>query len=93
MPALQRAQSVIGRAARADLGDAPSVEAALPALAQAADALAEAPPGDRGARLGALLWAVAAYARAEDLDAESALREQTARFIDGAASNAANGNE
>lgn len=93
LPALQRAQSVIGRAARADLGDAPSVDAALPALTEAADALAEAPPGDRGARLGALLWAAAAYARAEDLDAESALREQTARFIDGAASKAANGNE
>ena len=92
LPALQRAQSVIGRAARADLGDAPSVDAALPALAEAAAALADAPRGDRGERLGALLWAVAAYARAEDVDAESALREQTARFIDDAASKAANGN-
>lgn len=92
LPALQRAQSVIGRAARAGLGDAPSVDAALPALADAAEELAHAPSGDRGERLGAVLWAAAAYARAEDLDAESALREQTARFIDEAASKAANGN-
>lgn len=92
LPALQRAQSVIGRAARAGLGDAPPRDAALPALAEAVEALADAPAAGRGERLGALLWAAAAYARAEDLDAESALREQGARFIDEATSNASPGN-
>ena len=92
LPALQRAQSLIGRAARAGLADAPTSDAALPALSDAVEALVDAPAAGRGERLGALLWAAAAYARAEDLDAESALREQAARFIDEATSNASRGN-
>jgi len=81
LPALQRAQSVLGRAARAGLGETPSTGAALPALATAIEALAGAGAAERDERLGALLWAAAAWARAEDVDAESALRERTARFI------------
>ena len=81
LPALQRAQSVQGRAARAGLGAAPDgEEAALAAVSEAASALGGAPEGERGERLGALLWAAAAWARAAGLDAESALRERTARF-------------
>ena len=88
LPALQRAQSVLGRATRAGLGEAPSAGAALPALAAAIEALAGAPAGERDERLGALLWAAAAYARAEDVDAEGALRERTTRFIAEATSGA-----
>ena len=85
LPALQRAQSVQGRASRAGLADAPSAGEALSALSGAVDGLVGAPEAERASRLGALLWAAAAYARAEDVDAESALREETARFIDQAA--------
>ena len=81
LPALQRAQSVLGRAARAGLGDAPTADAALDALAEAVEALAGAPEGERGERLGALLWAAAVHARAADVDAEAALRRRTARFV------------
>ena len=88
LPALQRAQSVLGRATRAGLGEAPSAGDALPALAAAIEALAGAPAGERDERLGALLWAAAAYARAEDVDAEGALRERTTRFIAEATSGA-----
>ena len=93
LPALQRAQSVLGRAARAGLGDTPSTDTATPALAAAVEALAGAPHAERDERLGALLWAVAAWARAEDVDAESALRERTTRFIAEVTSVAANGGE
>ena len=85
LPALQRAQSVQGRASRAGLADAPSAGEALSALSGAVDGLVGAPEAERASRLGALLWAAAAYARAGDVDAESALREETARFIDQAA--------
>ena len=88
LPALQRAQSVLGRAARAGLSEAPSMGTALPLLATALDALAEADGAERDERLGALLWAAAAWARAEDVDAESALRERTTRFIAEATSEA-----
>ena len=91
LPALQRAQSVLGRAARAGLGETPTAEHALPELAAAVQALEGASGDERDERLGALLWAAAAYARAEDVDAESALRERTARFIAGATSDAAGG--
>ena len=93
LPALQRAQSVLGRAARAGLGDTPSTDTTVPALAAAVEALAGAPPTERDERLGALLWAVAAWARAEDVDAESALRERTTRFIAEVTSVAANGGD
>lgn len=93
LPALQRAQSVLGRAARAGLGEAPSAGAALPALAAAIEALVDAPAAERDERLGALLWAAAAYARAEDVDAESALRERTTRFIAEATADAADGGD
>ena len=82
LPALQRAQSVQGRAARAGLGGAPDgAEAALAAVAEAASALGAAAEDERDERLGALLWAAAAFARAAGLDAESVLRERTARFV------------
>ena len=93
LPALQRAQSVLGRAARAGLGEAPSADAALPELAVAVEALVVAPAAERDERLGALLWAAAAYARAGDVDAESALRERTTRFIAEATSDAADGGD
>lgn len=93
LPALQRAQSVLGRAARAGLREAPTAERTLPALAAAARALEGAAGDERDERMGALLWAAAAYARAEDVDAESALREHTGRFIAGATSDAAGGGE
>ncbi len=93
LPALQRAQSVLGRAARAGLGEAPSAGSGLAALAAALEALAEADTAERGERLGALLWAAAAWARAEDVDAESALRERTARFIAEATVEASRGEE
>lgn len=91
LPALQRAQSVLGRAARAGLGETPTAERTVAALAAAAQALEGAAGDERDERLGALLWAAAAYARAEDVDAEGALREHTARFIAGATSDAAGG--
>ena len=93
LPALQRAQSVLGRAARAGLGDTPSTDTTVPTLNAAIEALAGAPRAERDERLGALLWAVAAWARAEDVDAESALRERTTRFIAEVTSVAANGGE
>ena len=79
---------MLGRAARAGLGEAPSTGTALPLLVTALDALAEADGAERDERLGALLWATAAWARAEDVDAESALRERTTRFIAEATSEA-----
>ena len=91
LPALQRAQSVLGRAARAGLGETSTAEDALPELAAAVQALEGASGDERDERLGALLWAAAAYARAEDVDAESALRERTAWFIARATSDAAGG--
>ena len=68
-PALQRARNVLSRAVRAGLGDAPA--AAAPAV-EAALAAGE---------VGALLLAAVRLADAHDIDAEEALREQTARFV------------
>jgi tetrapyrrole methylase family protein/MazG family protein len=82
LPALQRAQSLQGRAERAGLAEARPEGAALPALLDAARALEGALAAERGAGLGALLWAAAGYAHAEDLDAESVLREASARFVE-----------
>ena len=87
LPALQRAQSLIGRAERTRIAppDAPPLEA----LSRALDALrAHEDGGERDARgevLGRLLWAAARYARAHDLDAEAALRERANAFIDAVA--------
>ena len=84
LPALQRAQTLAGRAARAGLG--PPEPAPLDALDAALRALREADPsgGRRAGRLGALLWAAVRYARAHGIDAESALRERTQRFAEAA---------
>ena len=68
-PALQRARNVLSRAVRAGLGDAPG--AAGPAVQAALAA------GD----VGALLLAAVRLADGRDIDAEEALREQTARFV------------
>ncbi|MYI82556.1 MAG: MazG family protein [Chloroflexi bacterium] len=73
LPALQRAQSLIGRAERS--GIAPVDTAPLRARDEG--------DGSGGEELlGALLWAVARYARAHDIDAESALRERAGRYIE-----------
>ena len=82
LPALQRAQSVQGRAARAGIGEAGSGRAAIEDLATALSHLAATTDAGRSERLGALLWAAVAYARGEDLDAESALRAASARFVE-----------
>ena len=82
LPALQRAQSVQGRAARAGLDEPASHSAPLEDLATALRDLAATTDAERSDRLGALLWAAVAYARAEDLDAESALREASARCVE-----------
>ena len=81
LPALQRAQSLQGRAARAGIGEPASGRTPGEDLESALAGLAAATEGERGERLGALLWAAAAYARREDLDAESALRAASARFV------------
>ena len=78
LPALQRAQSLIGRAERS--GIAPPAAPPLEALAAALESL-RAGEGDAGESLAELLWSAARYARAHDLDAESALRQRAAAFI------------
>ena len=79
LPALQRAQTLIGRVERA--APAPQQPAPLEALAEALQALGDAPSGEQ---LGALLWAAVRYARTHDLDAESVLRERANRFVEAA---------
>jgi MazG family protein len=80
LPALQRAQSLQGRAER--VGATPEeMVTPLAALAEALRDLGGATNEDSGVRLGALLWAAVSYARAEGIDAESTLREHAARFI------------
>lgn len=83
LPALQRAQSLIGRAERS--GIAPADASPLEALGAAVEALRAQDGANTDTReeaLGALLWAVARYARAHDIDAESALRERAGRYIE-----------
>ena len=82
LPALQRAQTVLGRAQRAGLVEAEAEPLAF--LDATLRVLEAAPESERGEALGALLWAAVRYARAEDLDAESALRERIGAFIDAA---------
>ena len=91
LPALQRAQSLIGRAERSGIAppDAPPLEvlgAALEGL-RAQEGDEDAP--ERDELLGALLWAAARYARAHDLDAEGVLRERANAFIDAVADSGA----
>ena len=86
LPALQRAQSLIGRAERS--GIAPADAPPLEALGDAVEALRAHDGGDGSEGdelLGTLLWAVARYARAHELDAEAALRERANAFIDSVA--------
>lgn len=66
LPALQRAQSLLGRAERAGL----DTESA------AAGAASES----ESTQLAAMLWEAVRFARAHDLDAESVLRDETRRF-------------
>ena len=87
LPALQRAQSLIGRAERSGIApaDAPPLDAlgdALEALRAHDGADGATGAGGREEALGALLWAVARYARAHDVDAESALRERAGHYIE-----------
>ena len=83
LPALQRAQSLIGRAERSGIApaDAPPLDA-LGAAVEALRAQDGANADTREEALGALLWAVTRYARAHDIDAESALRERAGRYIE-----------
>ncbi len=94
LPALQRAQSLIGRAERSGIapGDAPPLEAlgdTVEALRAQDGTDGATAAGAREEALGTLLWAVARYARAHDLDAESALRERAERYIEAVAAAAA----
>ena len=82
LPALQRAQTLLGRAERAGLAE-PEAEP-LAFLDATLRVLEAAPESERGEALAALLWAAVRYARAEDLDAESALRERIDAFVDAA---------
>ena len=91
LPALQRAQALIGRAERSRI--APADAPPLKVLGDALEAL-RAHEGDPGAGdgdelLGALLWAAVRYARAHDLDAEGVLRERANAFIDSVAASVA----
>jgi MazG family protein len=96
LPALARAQKLLGRAGRAGEGQTPAdparaAHAARGALEQAAARLAgPADPGAAAATIGstgrveavgALLLAVVALAAAGGVDAESALREACDRFV------------
>ncbi len=76
MPALAQAQSVHSRAAKAGLADA------APSLAPVAHMLGKLEHGERitGDELGAALFALAAAARANDVDAEESLRLEIRRF-------------
>ncbi len=93
LPALQRAQSLIGRAERSRIAppDAPPLEALDAALEELRAHEGATGDGEHGEALGALLWAVARYARAHDLDAEAALRERANEFIDAVAESAPEG--
>ena len=76
MPALAQAQSVHSRAAKAGLAGA------APSLAPVAHMLQKLERGERirGDELGAALFALAAAARANELDAEESLRLEIRRF-------------
>ena len=90
LPALQRAQSLVGRAERTRVAppDAPPLEALVDALERLRSSEGAPAARERGELLGALLWAAARYARANDLDAEAALREHANAFIDSVAGSA-----
>ncbi len=87
LPALARAQAVQERASRlagagaADAGDAEALARAT--LAGGAPPPMPAAEAARAAHVGALLWSTVALARAWGVDAESALRETTARAARG----------
>ena len=91
LPALQRAQSLIGRAERSGIAppDAPPLEALGGALEGLRAQEGDGDARDRDELLGALLWAAARYARAHDLDAEGVLRERANAFIDAVADSGA----
>ncbi len=91
LPALQRAQSLIGRAERSAIAppDAPPLEALGGALEGLRAQEGDGDARDRDELLGALLWAAARYARAHDLDAEGVLRERANAFIDAVADSGA----
>ena len=77
LPALRRAQSLLGRAAR----QPGTAEAPPPASMPVAAALATATEQADSATFGDLLWSIAAWARDLDIDAEDALREASLRFV------------
>lgn len=77
LPALAQAQSLQSRAAKAGLGPA---SVSTVALERAVRDLAVCTDATAGERLGELLFAIAAYARQRDLDAEESLRLALRRF-------------
>lgn len=77
LPALAQAQSLQSRATKAGLGPAPVTPDALARAIRDLTASTDAATADR---LGDLLFAVTAYARQHDLDAEDALRQTLRRF-------------
>lgn len=74
LPALRRAQSLLGRAERI----VPATEGSRVAVP---DALAAAEAHPSPVTFGDLLWSVATWACALDIDAEDALREASLRFV------------
>jgi tetrapyrrole methylase family protein / MazG family protein len=81
LPALARAAKVQRRADAAGLAW-PDAEAALEALGREAGGLESSPRDDLEDRIGAFLFVAVAAARAVGVDAESALRRATRRFVE-----------
>lgn len=84
LPALARAQAAVRRAAAAgvELGDLESPEAATVSSPPSS-------PASREAAVGAMLWSAARMASEWGVDAESALRARTARYMQAARTPAA----
>ncbi len=81
LPALAKAQAVSRKAAKVGF-DWPSVEGVWAKVAEELAELQAAPsPERRAAELGDLLFALVNLARHLNIDAETALREATARFM------------
>ena len=80
LPALARAAKVQRRAEAAGVAW-PDTEEPLEALGREASRLAGSPDGDPEERIGAFLFEAVAAARTVGVDAESALRRATRRFV------------
>ena len=79
LPALARAQTLAGRAARRGFAW-PNEEAVLEKLSEKLQELAGAPPDQPAEEFGDLLFVIADLARHRGIEAEDALREASAKF-------------